>query len=168
MDDDHRRVHRLITVALASLMALAVAIPVSAQPSHGVEHTTGEFRTLPDGVARGYEIEGTADMYRVYRPAGSRTVVHVRVAGLDARTEYPTHVHNGACSATPPGLGHYMHDPNGPVDPVNEIWPIVRTRRNGTGHGAAHHAHRARPDARSVVIHHPADTTIRLACADLS
>jgi hypothetical protein len=154
-----------ITIALACALVLAAAAPVSAQPSSGVEHTTGEFVTLPGGAALGYDIEGTADMYRV---AGARTVVHVSVTGLDARTEYPTHVHNGSCSASPPGLGHYQHVVGGPVDPVNEIWPVIRTRQNGDGYGAAHHDHVARPDARSVVIHYPADTSIRLACADLS
>jgi hypothetical protein len=157
MDFPHRCFH-------VDRIVLAAA-PASAQPSSGFEQTSGEFVTLPGGAALGYDIEGTADMYRV---AGARTVVHVSVTGLDARTQYPTHVHNGSCSASPPGLGHYQHVVGGPVDPVNEIWPVIRTRQNGDGYGAAHHDHVARPDARSVVIHYPADTSIRLACADLS
>jgi hypothetical protein len=90
------------------------------------------------------------------------------VRGLEANTTYPAHVHNAPCSATPPGGSHYQHQVGGPVDAVNEIWPIVTTGSAGRGFGSAWHTHRARPDAMSIVIHYPPDTSIRLACADLS
>jgi hypothetical protein len=98
----------------------------------------------------------------------SRTFVAVHVRGLDPTTVYPVHVHNAPCSADPPGGSHYQHEVGGAVDDVNEIWPAVTTNDAGRGHGSATHGHWARPDAQSVVIHYPANTSIRLACADLS
>jgi len=99
------------------------------------------------------------------------TVVSVRVRGLDARATYPTHVHNAPCSADPAGGGHYQNEVGTEpefVNDANEIWPIVTTNRNGRGHSYAVHTARARDEAMSLVIHYPADTSIRLACVDLS
>jgi len=95
------------------------------------------------------------------------TFVAVRVRGLDPATSYPTHVHNAPCSTIPPGGSHYQHIAGGAVDGVNEIWPVVTTNERGAGWGTAWHDHRARPDAMAIVIHYPADTSIRLVCIDL-
>jgi hypothetical protein len=140
-----------------------------ATPARGVARqiTSGRIVTLPGGTDMGYEIEGVAVMVR--SPAdGGQTRVTVRVRGLDRGTTYPTHVHNLPCSATPPGGTHYQDVIGGLVDAVNEIWPTVTTNGRGIGVGRASHEHWARDDAQSVVIHYPEDTSIRLACADLS
>lgn len=153
----------VLTVA-AGIMLTAAPATVSADHAHPVEISTGEFETLPGGIEKGYDIEGRAVMVRLPQ----RTLVAVLVHGLDADTTYPAHVHNAPCSSTPPGGGHYQHQIGGPVDAVNEIWPIVTTNRRGWGLGHATHAHRARADAQSIVIHYPPDTSVRLACVDLT
>lgn len=157
----------------AATLTAAAAMTVAAAPAtvdaHGggrapLRVTSGEFETLPGGSANGYDIDGRAVMIRLPH----RTVVAVHVRGLDPDTTYPSHVHNAPCADSPAGGGHYQHVVGGPVDPVNEIWPIVTTNRRGWGHGFATHDHRARPDARSIVIHYPPDTSVRLACVDLT
>ena len=130
------------------------------------EITSGAFHTLPGGADLGFDITGRARMIRV-GPDDGHTVVIVRLRGLDPDASYPTHVHNQPCDATPPGGGHYQHVVGGAVDPDNEMWPIVTTNRRGKGFGVAVHEWRARPEAQSVVVHYPPDTSIRLACVDL-
>jgi superoxide dismutase, Cu-Zn family len=161
---------RNTTMGLAAAAALTFSFvaPATADAHHGsgapVEISSGEFETLPGGSAMGYDIDGRAVMIRLPH----RTLVAVHVRGLDPDTTYPAHVHNAPCSNTPPGGGHYQHTVGGPVDPVNEIWPTVTTNRHGRGHGLAAHDHRARPDAQSIIIHYPPDTSVRLACVDLT
>lgn len=157
----------LISIVAAACVAIP-STPVVAEAAHpSVEVTSGRFQTLPGGSELGYDITGRAVMVRI-DALGGRTVVTVRAAGLDANTTYPTHVHNQPCSATPPGGGHYQYEVGGPVDDHNEIWPAITTNRRGRGTGFAIHGERARPDAMSIVVHHPANTSIRLACLDLA
>lgn len=106
-------------------------------------------------------------MVRVPNGEG-RTFVVARLTGLDANMTYPTHVHNTPCSAEPPGGSHYQHEIGGPVDAVNEIWPTVQSNAAGNGRGFAVHNTWPRPDAMSIVVHYPPDTSIRIACADLN
>ena len=161
----------LIPIIITAAGLAAHASPVDAgrqehRPNpHRVEVTHGRFETLPhdaDGVH--YEVKGGAIMFRV----PGATFVGVKVNGLAPNTTYPTHVHNQPCSSTPPGGGHYQNTVPGPVDAFNEMWPSVTTDARGRGTGAALHAFRARPEAQSIVIHYPANTSIRLACVDLS
>jgi len=155
-----------ITV-LAAAAGLAIwTSPVDADGDHHpVEVTTGHFQALPGGAD--YDIGGGAIMVRSDR-GGGRTAVFVHVRGLDPNRSYPTHVHNQPCSATPPGGSHYQNVRGGPVDSVNEIWPTISTRANGTGFGYAVHEARAGDDAMAIVVHNPDDTSIRLACVDLT
>ncbi len=155
---------RTIILMATVAVLVAMAAPVAAR---GAQVTTGEFITLPNDAGVEYHIEGHAEMRRI--PArGGQTRVTVHVRGLDAHQTYPAHVHNAPCSATPPGGSHYQHEVGGAVDAVNEIWPVVTTNAAGNGLGSALHGHWARPEAMSIVVHYPADTSIRLACADLS
>jgi hypothetical protein len=155
-----------ITV-LAATAGLAIwTSPVDAGGDHHrVEVTTGHFQTLPG--AGDDDVRGGAIMFRSDRDGG-RTTVFVHVRGLDSNRSYPTHVHNRPCAADPAGGSHYQNVTPGPVDSVNEIWPTISTRANGTGFGYAVHAARARHDAMSIVVHNPDDTSIRLACVDLT
>ena len=137
-------------LALVAAVALVLVVPATASAGIQSEIDRGQFVTLPGGEALGYSITGQAVMVRL------------------ANQTYPTHVHNAPCSETPPGGSHYQNEVGGPVDNVNEIWPTVSTNRRGNGVGMAWHGDRARPDAMSIVVHYPADTSIRLACVDLS
>jgi len=150
--------------ALTFTAAASAATPAHADDRGPVQITSGEFHTLPGGTDLDYDIGGRAVMVRLPH----RTLVRVHVEGLDADTTYPAHVHNAPCDASPAGGGHYQHEIGGPVDSVNEIWPIVTTSRHGRGHAQVAHAHRARPEAQAIVIHYPDDTSIRLACVDLA
>lgn len=161
-----RRIGQLIVVIALVVVAAAPASAGTGVRKHA-DVTKGTFVTLSGGADLGYEVEGRAVMVRVPWRHG-RTFVAVHVRGLDPTTVYPAHVHNAACSADPPGGSHYQHAIGGAVDDVNEIWPVVTTNAAGRGHGSAVHGHWARPDAQSIVIHYPANTSIRLACADLS
>ena len=167
-----KRISRITVVMLTLALAGALAATNSAgatvdRSPLAAEVTHGDFATLPGGQDLGYSVEGRAHMVR----AGDRTIVVVHVRGLEANTTYPTHVHNAPCAATPAGGGHYQDQIGiGPsyVNAVNEIWPVVSTNPTGRGLGYATHAHRARAQAMSIVIHYPANTTIRLACVDLT
>lgn len=161
---------RTRSVLLALVVALGLTITASSPAlahsgtSRRTEVTRGSFVTLPGGTAKGYTVRGHAVMLRI----GDRTAVVVHVRGLDPRTTYPAHVHNAPCSDPTPGGSHYQHVVGGPVDAVNEIWPTVTTGPSGVGLGFATHANRARAEAMSIVIHYPPDTSVRLACMDLT
>jgi len=161
-----KRVPFVAAVALATIAALSpgTASAHSERARGPVEVTHGQLMTLAGGESLGYDITGHAVMVRTQN--GTSVALHVR--GLDADTTYPAHVHNAPCTATPSGGGHYQHVVGGPVDASNEIWPTVATNHRGLGWGRATHDHRARPDAMSIVIHYPLNTSIRLACVDLT
>lgn len=159
-----------ILAATAALTITGTATEANAHPAtdhRRVEVTSGSFETLPGGTELGYDVRGHAVMIRSTRHGG-RTTVAVCVRGLQPETVYPTHVHDQPCSSTPPGGSHYQHEVGGPVDAANEMWPTVTTNRRGNGFGVATHGHRARADAQSIVVHFPLDTSIRLACLDLT
>lgn len=161
-----RRVRLWAVLAAVATMFAVFAFATRAE-ARGAEVTTGRFDTMPAGTDLGYDIGGAAVMLRVAGGDDGFTAVWVRVRGLDADETYPAHVHIGACADL---LGHYQHDPTGPVDAVNEIWPTVSTNRRGIGRGIATHAHWARDEARSIVVHAPASSPTpgaRIACADL-
>ena len=155
----------LATMALGAAVASPLAVNAGAGGGpRPVEIARGDFVTLAGGEGLGYSVTGNAIVFRL----GDRTVVRAHVRGLAPDTTYPAHVHNAPCSAVPPGGGHYQHVVGGPVDADNEIWPTIETGPSGVGTGFATHAHRARSDAQSIIIHYPVDTSIRLACADLT
>jgi hypothetical protein len=126
--------------------------------------TTGTFETTATGIARGFDIDGHAVMVRSPRAGGTTHVVSL-ARGLEPGLVYGSHVHNGACGDG--GGGHYQHVPGGGVDPFNEMWPTLEPGPGGVAAGSAHHAHIARDDARSIVIHDPSDGA-RIACLDLT
>jgi Cu/Zn superoxide dismutase len=147
-----------IVCLIVLVLALAAALPGLAS---GGEVTRGDFHTFADGIDRGYDIAGRAQMIRT---GSGKTIVKTNASGLAANTTYGVHVHNKACNDSNGG-GHYQNAPGGPVDSYNEIWPGFTTNSAGIGNGKAKHAFYARPEAQSVVIH---DTDgKRIACADL-
>ena len=154
---------RYVAVGAFALAGLGIAHQVTAS---GGEVTSGTIEALPGAATVGLEPAGHVHMVRLPAQEG-RTLVVVHVTGLAPDTTYPVHVHNGPCSGTPAGGGHYQHTVGGAVDAVNEIWPVVGTNAEGVGLGIATHDHFARGDARSLIIHYPQNTSIRVACADL-
>ena len=158
--------HRLIVAMLALITAAVVlATAAPARSTGDVELTWGRFETFSAGQELGFDVRGATLMVRA--PAdGGKTVVVVRVRGLDAGyPTYPAHVRDASCADG--GGGHYQHEIGGAVNTVNEIWPTVSSDDTGRGRGFAVHGNWARPDAQSIVIHYPGNTSIRLACADL-
>jgi hypothetical protein len=130
----------------------------------GPTTTCGEFELLPAGEELGLKISGYAIMRRDSR--GTHVCVQVRGLNFSGGVSYPAHVHDLPCDVNSGG-GHYKIDPteSGTVE-ENEIWPTVVKGRRRTGVGYASVDHIARPEAQSVVIHHP-ETKARLACATL-
>ena len=154
---------RYVASVAVALAGVGIAHQVTAS---GGEVASGTIVALPGAATVGLEPAGHVHMIRL--PAdGGRTRVVVHVTGLAPDASYPVHVHNGPCSGTPAGGGHYQHMVGGAVDAVNEIWPVVHTNAEGVGLGIATHDHFARGDARSLIIHYPQNTAIRVACADL-
>lgn len=154
----NRTLARLLVTIIIMLLALVASMPALGS---GGEVTSGKFHTYAAGIERGYDINGHAHMTRT---GSGKTIVKTHGTGLAANTSYGVHVHNRACSDTNGG-GHYMHDPAGGVNPVNEIWPTFTTNEYGVGNGKAVNHFYARPEAQAVVIH---DTDgARIACADL-
>jgi hypothetical protein len=158
------RNRRILILALAVGLLLALAAPATAATRRHIEVTKGKVVTLEGGHDLGYSLRGRAAMIRF----ADATFVVVRIKGLDPDTTYPTHVHNAPCSDTPPGGGHYQNEVGGAVDNVNEIWPVVTSNSYGRAWATAWHGYHARPEAMAIVIHYPLDTSIRLACIDLS
>jgi hypothetical protein len=145
---------------LGVLAALAIVVPTTAGAA---EVTRGRFHAF--AVGTGMDISGHAVMVRT---GDGRTFVSVHVEGLAPNTSYQSHVHAARCEI---GLadGHYKHDPAGPVDDENEIWPGFTTNADGVGNGRARNDWRAGPGAVSVVVHidAPAPSNFKIACANL-
>jgi hypothetical protein len=153
-----------MTIAVTAGAAVSqTSAPVNAE-GQGAQVTSGRVQTLAGWP--GDDLTGGAVMIRTGAGDG-RTIVSVRVRGLEPHKTYPVHVHNQPCSFTPPGGGHYQHIVAGPVDAVNEMWPTISTNAQGNGTGFATHDHRARPEAQAIIVHNPSNTSIRLACIDL-
>ncbi len=95
-----------------------------------------------------------------------KTMVDLKVAGLHANEQYPSHIHNLPCDEKGGG-GHYQHEKGGNVDTVNEIWLTFTTDHSGAGFKEASHAHMARADAQSIVIHDSTPDKARIACFNL-
>jgi Cu-Zn family superoxide dismutase len=149
---------------LAATVVLSVSVAASpADAGSAAQVTRGRFQTTSTGSARGFDISGEAVMVRS-DTAGGRTLVVSVARGLEPGTTYGSHVHNAPCSTG--GGGHYQHVVGGPVNAVNEIWPVLHAQTSGVAQGMAVHGHRARPEAQSIVIHDPSDGA-RIACLDL-
>ena len=134
--------------------------PVPSLPTPVAYIAGGNFAAL--GTYTG--ISGHA---QIIRAADGTTTVQLHVEGLTASTEYPAHVHALPCEVDSGG-GHYMIDPSVDMsDESNEIWPGFTTDADGVGRANINVAHAARPDAQAIVIHDPAASNAKMACANL-
>lgn len=160
-----------IASAFAAVLALAVGgmIVVIAGPANAASQVTrGSFSAFAAAVtnpALAAEYGDLAGRAQMVRTADGRTLVTVHVTGLKADTAYGSHVHKAACGVGDAN-GHYKHDPSGPVDAVNEIWPAFTSNADGIGSGKATNDFTAGPTAVSVVVHAPGGA--KIGCADLS
>lgn len=111
-------------------------------------------------------LAGTAEMI----VTANQTTVSVGLTGLTPNAEYVGHLHTGTCAA--PG-GHYMHDPDGPEEPPNELWvtdlgdTTFTTDASGDATVTASAAWAARAGAQALMIHDGSNGLMR-GCADLA
>ncbi len=129
----------------------------------GDQVTKGSVVTTSVGAERNYAITGEASMTR---SSHNKTMVDLHVAGLHANEKYPSHVHNLPCEENGGG-GHYQYEKGGNVDAANEIWLTFTTNNSGAGSQEASHAHLARPDAQSIVIHDSTSDKARIGCLNM-
>lgn len=153
------------------------AVPVQAGPGPAVE---GAFVRLAAAAAAAPDLTGRAHLVRT---GNGRTLLTVHVKGLVPGAGYGVHLHDAPCSSANPGGGHYKFDPEGPVQPPNELWassdphdPMAGVTANAAGnaHGHGVAEWRAARSAQAVVIHidfkrggSPRGGA-KLACADLT
>ncbi|HEV7862430.1 MAG TPA: hypothetical protein VGR20_07005 [Acidimicrobiia bacterium] len=121
------------------------------------------------------KVRGTAKLVR----SGHDTTATVVVTGLEPGQVYSAHLHEGTCGN--PTSAHYKNDPAGADGPPNELWPSsvksdpaagLIADGSGVAKGSAKVGWVARPTARAIWIHEPADPTdphahARIGCADL-
>lgn len=139
--------------------------PRSGSPRKNQVVTEGAF--YPMG-GEGGKVFGSAKMIRHSRG----TDLYVHAGGLEPDSPYEAHIHIGTCA----DMGsHYRHDPEGPEGPPNEIWPSsdpedprggIRSDAGGYGNGEGHATWKARPEARSVMLH-DGISGFMVSCADL-
>ena len=151
----------------AILVAAVLMLGVVATANARAQKTEGTFAPVPGHGDFG--ISGTASLIRT----GGKTIAKVNLEGLEPGETYGVHVHNAPCSVG--GGGHYQNQIGGPAAPPNELWPSsggkgtgITATPSGNGSGYAKAPWIARPEAQSVVVHHYADSSIRVACAQLS
>jgi Cu/Zn superoxide dismutase len=149
---------------IAVLLSLAIVSPAQAEPA---QETNGTFAPVP-GFSD-YGITGTARMVRTDKG----TTVTVHVEGLEPGQTYPAHLHNAPCASG--GGGHYQNQIGGAAMPPNELWLAsgnnasgITANSSGRSNARGDAPWRARPEAQSIVIHYYADSSIRVACAQLS
>ncbi|HVR76999.1 MAG TPA: hypothetical protein VMS99_01265 [Acidimicrobiia bacterium] len=152
---------------LATILAMAVVLMAAPAGAGGATVARGAFETFADGPTLGYDVSGVASMVRT---ADGKTIVSVNVTGLIPGANYGSHVHNQTCAEGSAG-GHYRFDgpvAGGALDGF-EIWPgPFKANPAGNAHGKTTVHATAGADAVSVVIHAPAPTSQKIACADLS
>src|SRR6478609_58519 len=127
---------------------------------HSILH--GSFAPLPSYA--GQPLTGEALLFRTL---DGSTHVSIQVLGLQAATEYPSHVHNQPCAVL--AGAHYLLDPAAATGENNEIWLSVMANADGIGVSEKLVPnHVARGDALSIVVHDPAAANAKMMCADLS
>ncbi len=125
-------------------------------------HTTrGEATLLPGGVGTFDDLEVSVVMERELT---GWTHATLEASGAP-RGEYPVHVHHRTCGMGDGG-GHYKIDP-AIEDTVedNELW--LNFMAPAALEASIEVEHLARPEALSVVVHDPADSSNRIMCVDL-
>jgi Cu-Zn family superoxide dismutase len=179
-----------VPVGLAAAAALVLAAPAIAE---NVSRASGELTRYPNQAITGSTApEGaTARVQRVGTGDG-RTVVTLKVSGMERSAAYGAHAHVAACGepgTDTAGLAagpHFQHaqDPVTPstdaafANPQNEIWLDLTTNHAGNGHATSVVEWQFEPARRpkSVIIHEMHTLTTegkhgvagkRVACIDV-
>jgi hypothetical protein len=119
---------------------------------------------LDAGVTKSVYLHGFGTLAR--NLSQEQTIVTLHVEGLDPALTYMAHVHQMPCSAG--AGGHSKKDPSVTVaSEQNEYWMMLHANATGSVDLTQPFAGIAGPDAMSVVIHDPTDST-KLACLDLN
>lgn len=150
----------------------ATEAPPVTEPQTLAGTFSGTFATLTGAPKGTPQIDGAATM--VVNP--NATAVTIEATKLAPKARYVAHVHAQPCSVDAGGP-HYMFDPNGPMEPPNEIWLTnfaVNKKGKGTAGTSVDRAVTAQ--AKSVVIHlkraagakKDEAKAPKLACADLA
>lgn len=123
----------------------------------------GSFLPMEAGLTKNRIIFGKAI---IDRQLNGGTTFTVQVNGLAPNTVYMSHVHQKPCAVDAAG-GHYKVDASqAAATAANEIWISLTSDASGAATSIITAPHIARPDAMSIVIHDPTDSS-KLACADL-
>lgn len=154
-------------VALPEFTAVATpdqgAAPLEVQFSSEVTQT-GEFKPFADGTESEADLGGTASMVR----KNGQTVTSVEVTGLEPNTEYSNvHVHEEVCNSPSNGGPHFRIDETKPYSEENEIWPTFTTDADGVGTAEITTEQRVGAKTKSIIVHDPNNSALRLGCADL-
>ncbi|QYJ04631.1 hypothetical protein KUV85_02830 [Nocardioides panacisoli] len=121
----------------------------------------GEFALLDDAPDGSPEVSGSAYLART----DNGTTLSVDLSGLEADTEYMSHLHAEACSPNAGG-DHFKFDPDGSDQPPNEVHLMVPTDDDGAAATTITNDNPASEGAKSMVLH--LDDGTKFACADLS
>jgi Cu-Zn family superoxide dismutase len=177
-----------VTVGLAGAAALAVAAPALAQ---SYTRTQGPVVRYPDQQLTGAGApEGASARVDSLETSSGRTIVTLRVFGMQPFAQYGAHAHVNPCgdpASDPAGTsagGHYqrVQPPAGTsaadpafANPRNEIWLDLSTNRAGNGRARTALDWQFEPARRpkSVIIHERSTSTAdgtagkRVACLDV-
>lgn len=108
------------------------------------------FEVLDEWAEIHPEATGTAEV----TADDDGTTVTLSLSGLGPETEYPAHVHDGACDADPPGGRHWLADPDAEGGGVpNHIHTYVVTDGEGAGEMTLESDLAADDRAMSIVVH---------------
>lgn len=161
------KIAKLIILGITLTLIMTIGCNLHKNNSNEeAQVTEGKPSTTKAGIERNYDITGKASMKRLASGDTGKTMVDLRVEGLQPNAKYPVHIHNLPC-AEKGGGGHYQHEKVGNVDDVNEIWLTFTSDSSGVGSSQAEHGHVSRPDAQSIVIHDSTADKARIACIDL-
>jgi len=111
---------------------------------------SGKFELTEEAPAAYDGLEGDATLTR----ADGGTAVKIAVTGLEANTDYMSHLHVGGCQPPLVGGPHFRYDPEGSEEPPNEIHLMFKSNAEGDGEAEAT-SDREVPagEAGSVVLH---------------
>ena len=161
---------RFMFLTMGSLVVAALGVSVASAQDNRISNysiSAGAMSYLDTFTGPHAGAGGRAQLVRA---RNGTTAVSLSAWGLEADSEYKSHVHALPCSLG--AGGHYKNDPAGPVDDQNEIWPGFTTDASGVGVASVVADFSVRPDAMSVVVHDTPNASSgsgeKMLCADLN
>lgn len=182
----HSQIRKPFAIAAAVvLLGLTAACGGDTEDDEGTGDTTEDITDDANEQVGGTRVatlevlDGWAELHPDARglaevTAGDETTIELSVAGLEAETEYPAHVHDGSCDADPPGGAHWQLDTEGDQGTPNHIHTYVVTDAEGVGEMTDTSDLIADDRAVSIVVHVPGTNeqiqevgSDRILCGDL-